>query len=127
MRSWPATWGWIPGASSSATWAGSSSCCSQVSSASTATLRSSSISSSDSFGHACQEELKIMHALVRPKFFIPVHGEQRHLKTHARLARQMGMDPRNIVISDVGRMHTLAGGRVLMWATSTTVPAGMCI
>ena len=34
-------------------------------------------------GHACQDELKIMHALVRPKFFIPVHGEQRHLKTHA--------------------------------------------
>ena len=44
-------------------------------------------------GHACQEELKIIHALVKPKFFIPVHGEQRHLKTHAKLAREMGMDP----------------------------------
>ena len=44
-------------------------------------------------GHACQEELKIIHALVKPKFFIPVHGEQRHLKTHAKLARDMGMDP----------------------------------
>ena len=45
-------------------------------------------------GHACQEELKIIHALVKPKFFIPVHGEQRHLKTHAKLAQQMGMPPR---------------------------------
>ena len=41
-------------------------------------------------GHACQEELKIIHALVRPKFFVPVHGEQRHLKVHAKLAREMG-------------------------------------
>ncbi len=41
-------------------------------------------------GHACQEELKIIHALVRPKFFIPVHGEQRHLQTHARVAQEMG-------------------------------------
>ena len=43
-------------------------------------------------GHACQEELKIIHALVKPKFFIPVHGEQRMLQTHAKLAREMGMD-----------------------------------
>ncbi len=41
-------------------------------------------------GHACQDELKIIHALVRPKFFIPVHGEQRHLQTHARVAQEMG-------------------------------------
>ncbi len=54
-------------------------------------------------GHACQEELKIVHALTRPRFFIPVHGEQRMLKTHARLAREMGMDPNNIIISDVGK------------------------
>lgn len=72
-------------------------------------------------GHACQEELKIMHALVRPKFFIPVHGEQRHLKTHARLAREMGMDPRNIVISDVGRVIELTPGSVKL---NGTVPAG---
>ena len=44
-------------------------------------------------GHACQEELKIIHGLVKPKFFIPVHGEQRHLKIHARLAQEMGMAP----------------------------------
>ena len=49
-------------------------------------------------GHACQEELKIIHALVKPKFFIPVHGEQRHLKTHAKLAQQMGMPPKNILL-----------------------------
>ena len=55
-------------------------------------------------GHACQDELKIVHALVRPKYFIPVHGEQRMLKTHAKLARSMGMDPRNIIISDVGKV-----------------------
>ena len=69
-------------------------------------------------GHACQDELKIMHALVRPKFFIPVHGEQRHLKTHARLARDvMGMDPRNIVISDVGRVIELTQNSVKLNGT----------
>ena len=73
-------------------------------------------------GHACQDELKIMHALVRPKFFIPVHGEQRHLKTHARLAREvMGMDPRHIVISDVGRVIELTQNSVKL---NGTVPAG---
>jgi ribonuclease J len=53
-------------------------------------------------GHACQEELKIVHGLVRPKFFIPVHGEQRHLQIHGRLAKAMGMAPKNICISQVG-------------------------
>jgi ribonuclease J len=55
-------------------------------------------------GHACCEELKIIHALTKPKFFIPVHGEQRHLQKHAALARQMGMNPKNILISDIGRV-----------------------
>ena len=73
-------------------------------------------------GHACQDELKIMHALVRPKFFIPVHGEQRHLKTHARLARDvMGMDPRNIVISDIGQVIELTPDSVKL---NGAVPAG---
>lgn len=53
-------------------------------------------------GHACQEELKLMHSLVRPKFFIPVHGEYRHLKQHGELAVKLGMDPKNIVIMDNG-------------------------
>ena len=50
-------------------------------------------------GHACQEELKIMHALLHPRFFIPLHGEQRHLQAHSRLAQSLGMDPKNIFIS----------------------------
>lgn len=53
-------------------------------------------------GHACQEELKIMQAIVRPKFFIPVHGEQKHLRKHAMLARQMGLADDHIFIGDVG-------------------------
>ena len=55
-------------------------------------------------GHACQEELKIIHALVKPKYFIPVHGEQRMLQIHAKLACEVGMDPRNVIISDIGRV-----------------------
>ena len=58
-------------------------------------------------GHACQEELKIVHALVKPKFFIPVHGEQRMLQMHSKLAQQMGMDPNNVLISDIGKVMEL--------------------
>lgn len=53
-------------------------------------------------GHACQEELKIMHSLIKPKFFIPVHGEYRHLKKHADLAKALGMRDSNVFICDVG-------------------------
>ena len=53
-------------------------------------------------GHACQEELKIIHALVKPRFFLPVHGEQRHLQLHSKLAQSMGMSPRNIHIGELG-------------------------
>jgi ribonuclease J len=55
-------------------------------------------------GHACQEELKLMHVLVKPKFFIPVHGEYRHLKQHAELAQKLGMPEQNIVIADIGEV-----------------------
>lgn len=72
-------------------------------------------------GHACQEELKIIHALVKPKFFIPLHGEQRHLKRHAQLAREMGMDPNRIVISDIGRVIELTRNSCKL---AGTVPAG---
>ena len=58
-------------------------------------------------GHAGREELKIIHALLKPRFFIPVHGEQRHLQAHSRLAQSMGMDPKNIFISDIGRVLEL--------------------
>lgn len=53
-------------------------------------------------GHACQEELKLMHTLVRPKFFMPVHGEYRHLKQHAELACQMGLPENNFYIGENG-------------------------
>ena len=72
-------------------------------------------------GHACQEELKIIHALVKPKFFIPVHGEQRHLKTHAKLAQEMGMHPNNVVISDIGKVIELTPNSAKI---NGSVPAG---
>lgn len=53
-------------------------------------------------GHACQEELKLMMGLVKPKYFIPVHGEQKHLQKHANLARAMGINPENIYIGNIG-------------------------
>ena len=53
-------------------------------------------------GHACQEELKIMHTLLKPKFFIPVHGEYRHLKKHCRLAKELGMKEGNMLIAEIG-------------------------
>ena len=55
-------------------------------------------------GHACQEELKMILALTKPKYFMPVHGEYRHLKTHAELAKSMGMNPDNIFISEIGKV-----------------------
>jgi len=53
-------------------------------------------------GHACQEEHKILHTLLKPKFFIPVHGEYRHLKKHAQLAQSLGMRESNVFIPDIG-------------------------
>ena len=72
-------------------------------------------------GHACQEELKIVHALVKPKFFIPLHGEQRHLQIHSKLAQQMGMNPRNIHIGEIGTVFELSGKTCKV---GTPVPAG---
>ncbi len=59
-------------------------------------------------GHACQEELKLMHSLVKPKHFIPVHGEYRHLKVHKELAMTLGMEERNIVIPSLGMQVELS-------------------
>ena len=53
-------------------------------------------------GHACQEELKILQKLVSPKYFIPVHGEQKHLRKNAELAQSLGVDKKNIYIGDIG-------------------------
>ena len=72
-------------------------------------------------GHACQEELKIIHALVKPKFFIPLHGEQRMLQIHSRVAQSMGMDPRNICIADNGSVIELTTKHM---KCETTVPSG---
>ena len=53
-------------------------------------------------GHACQEEIKTIHSLVKPKFFIPIHGEYRHLKMHKQLAMNLGMEERNILLASIG-------------------------
>ncbi|MBN1623506.1 MAG: ribonuclease J [Clostridia bacterium] len=63
-----------------------------------------SISEIHSSGHACREELKLIHNLVSPEFFMPVHGEFRHLKRHADLAVSMGMKEENIFIMENGKI-----------------------
>ena len=55
-------------------------------------------------GHACQEELKLMHTLVRPKFFVPIHGEYRHLKQHVNLAQSLGMEKDKTIIMEIGQI-----------------------
>ena len=72
-------------------------------------------------GHACKEELKMMIALTQPRYFMPVHGEQRMLCTHAQLAKEMGIDPRNVVISDIGRIVEVTRKDIKLGGT---VPAG---
>jgi len=59
-------------------------------------------------GHASQEELKLVHRLIKPKYFMPVHGEYRHLKRHANLAVELGMSPENIFIMDIGKVLELS-------------------
>ncbi len=59
-------------------------------------------------GHACQEELKTLHSLLDPEFFIPVHGEYRHLKRHAQLAVELGMNENNILLPDIGNCVELS-------------------
>ena len=76
-------------------------------------------------GHACQEEIKLLHALLKPKYYMPVHGEYKHMAANRALALQMGMDSKNIFISDIGNVleidkkgakinGTVASGRVLV-------------
>ena len=72
-------------------------------------------------GHACQEELKIIHALTKPKFFIPVHGEQKHLYKHAALAQSMGMPAKNVLITEIGKTIELTADKM---AVVGSVPAG---
>lgn len=54
-------------------------------------------------GHACREDLKMMLALCKPKYFIPVHGEHRMLQVHGNVAKEMGVNPKNVIISEIGR------------------------
>ena len=64
-------------------------------------------------GHACREELKLIHSLIKPKYFVPVHGEYRHLKEHAELAKSLGMDEKNIFLLDNGDVLELTGKKAV--------------
>lgn len=70
-------------------------------------------------GHACQEELKIMLSLVKPKYFIPVHGEQKHLRYHARLAESIGIPHNNIIIGDNGYEISVSEANIAVSGTVT--------
>ena len=72
-------------------------------------------------GHACQEELRLIMSLAKPKFFIPVHGEQKHLRSHAAVAESMGIAPGNIYIADNGKQVELSKRKMTV---APDVPAG---
>ena len=72
-------------------------------------------------GHACQEELKMIMGIVKPKYFIPVHGELKHLRKHAGLALSMGIPKENILIADNGRVAEISKKALIC---TSTVPAG---
>lgn len=72
-------------------------------------------------GHACQEELKIIHTLTRPKYFIPVHGEQKHLYKHALLAQSLGMPAQNVLVTEIGKTIELTSDSMVI---NGSVPAG---
>ena len=59
-------------------------------------------------GHACQEELKLIHSLVKPRYFIPVHGEQKHLRKHVGLSTSIGKDRKDIYVGDIGKVVELS-------------------
>lgn len=72
-------------------------------------------------GHACREELKLMLALTQPKYFVPIHGEHRHMQKHCELAKQMGVSAKNVFISDVGRVFEIGEKGAKL---TGTVPCG---
>ncbi len=72
-------------------------------------------------GHACQEELKIMQSIIKPKYFIPVHGEEKHLHKHAALAVSMGFNKKNIVVANNGTVIEVSENQI---KTDEVVPAG---
>ncbi len=73
-------------------------------------------------GHACQEELKLLISLTKPKYFIPVHGEYRHLKLHASLAERVGIKPKNIIQADIGQVIEVGPNHIRQ---TGTVPSGI--
>lgn len=73
-------------------------------------------------GHACQEELKLMLSLVKPKFFMPVHGEYRHLVLHGELAQTLGMDAKNIFTMEIGDVLELTRNTA---SKNGSVPSGV--
>ena len=75
-------------------------------------------------GHACQEELKLFHALVKPQYFMPVHGEARHLYKHKELAEHMGMNPSHIFISEIGKILEIDSNGARF---AGTVPSGVVL
>lgn len=89
-------------------------------------------------GHACVEELKMLFTLIKPKFFIPIHGEYRHLKQHIKLAKEMGIDEANTIIPETGfvievekggmkRGDNIASGSILVDGSSVTDDSEMLL
>ncbi|OPJ62478.1 ribonuclease J [Clostridium chromiireducens] len=72
-------------------------------------------------GHACEQELRLIHALLKPKFFVPVHGEYRHLLSHSKIAENMGMDKSNTFILEIGDVLELSRNKAEI---TNKVPAG---
>ncbi len=70
-------------------------------------------------GHACQEELKLLMSLVKPKYYIPLHGEQKHLYKHALLAQTMGIPKENTLIANLGDVITLSKNDIKVLETVT--------
>lgn len=72
-------------------------------------------------GHACREEIKLLISLVKPKYFIPVHGEYRHLRINARTAAEVGVEPQNIIVADIGNIIEIDSKKISIVGT---VPSG---
>ncbi len=88
------------------------------------TVLSDSVAEVHVSGHACQEELKIFHALTKPEYFMPVHGEARHLHVHKALAEHMGMPASNIFVGEIGKVLEIDAKGAHF---SGTVPAGIVL
>ncbi|HKK94733.1 MAG TPA: ribonuclease J, partial [Anaerovoracaceae bacterium] len=74
-------------------------------------------------GHACKEELKLIHTLIKPKCFIPVHGEHRHLNGHAELAMGLGMEKSKVFVMSNGDALTISGNRATHKKNAVTAGA----